>query len=93
MTGLESQWWPSSNAFVLSNASVFLRRLSVEDRVECRVSDRSDSTELRRRRGRVGEDCAPSANVAARLNIFWRSWEGIWGPEALLSAGAPSIVL
>lgn len=60
--------------------------------MEYRVSDKSESRELRRRRGRVGDGCTPSAKVAARFSILWRSWEGMWASGALSSTGVPSIV-
>jgi hypothetical protein len=71
----------SSSEEVCLSISCFplvLRRLSVEERKECResgrVSEMSDMRELRRRSGDVGvEGRPPSAKVAARFSILWRS--------------------
>jgi hypothetical protein len=67
------------------------KRLSVEDRNECRVSEVSDSNELRRRLRLEEVALAPSAKVAARLNIFCRSKGLIWEPGGGPSGDAPSM--
>jgi hypothetical protein len=67
--------------------------LSVEDRSEYRVSEVSESNELRRRESVGEEELAPSAKVAARLNIFWRNKGLIWGLGSGLSGEAPSMAV
>jgi hypothetical protein len=95
-TGLECHHAVSSGdaSLDISSFRLVLCRLSVEERKDCCASEKLDRRELRRRRrsgGAGGEGRAPSVKVAARFNILWRSREGIWEPEAWLSAGALSM--
>lgn len=91
--GLECQYVGSSDDAIVSISlrELVRSKLSVEDRNECCASEKLDSTELRRRGSAGGDAGAPSAKVAARFIILWRSAEGIWEPEAWLSAGAVSM--
>lgn len=80
----------AASCLSMSYLALVLSRLSVEDQSEGRVSERSDTRELRRRETAVGgvDGCAPSPKVAARFSILWRSWGGMaW----LSDGGAPSI--
>jgi hypothetical protein len=92
-TGLECHHVVSSGdaSLDMSSFRLVLCKLSVEERKDCCASEKLDRRELRRRRRSGEEGRAPSVKVAARFNIFWRRREGIWEPEAWLSAGALSM--
>jgi hypothetical protein len=90
-TGLDIQCVGSSDG-ASSCLTDVRKRLSVEDRNECRVSEVSDSNELRRRLRLDEVELAPSARVAARLNIFCRNKGLISEPGGGPSGDAPSMV-